>query len=81
MSQAREVMAVDISVSTDGALKIGVPHKLFSATPINVTTYRNTWEVTPDAQRFLINYSQQSAASSLPVTVVINWLSGVTTRN
>lgn len=81
ISQAREVMAVDIGVSADGALKIGVPRKLFSATPITVTSYRNSWEMTPDAQRFLINSSQQQATSSLPITVVVNWLSSVTTKN
>jgi Tol biopolymer transport system component len=81
ISPAREAMAVDVSVSNGGALKIGVPQKLFSINPINLTTYRNTWEVTPDGQRFLINSGQQQATPSIPITFVVNWRSGLTTRN
>ena len=34
------------------------------------TTY-NTWEVTPDGERFLVNSFQQTSVSILPFTVVV----------
>ena len=66
-----EVMAAAISVSGDGGLKAGVPHKLFTVNPI-----LGNWNVTPDGQRFLINNtnSQQATTTVTPITMVVNWL-------
>ena len=73
---AADVMAVDVNVSGNGALNAGVPRKLFSAAPVGVITDRNTWDVTPDAQRFLINSTQQGQTASVPpLTVILNWAS------
>jgi hypothetical protein len=68
-------MAVDISVSTGGALKAGVPHKLFHISPQLAGAVRNVWDVSPDGQRFLINSTQQASNASVPLTVIVNWLS------
>lgn len=76
VSPERDVMAVDMTVSGDGILKAGVPHKLFTANPIGLIGRRNTWEVTPDGQRFLIHTNQQETTSVVPLTVVVNWLAG-----
>jgi hypothetical protein len=55
-------------------MKAGVPHKLFATAPIGIVTDRNSWDVTPDGQRFLMN-SALSASSSggTPLTVILNW--------
>jgi Tol biopolymer transport system component len=67
-SLVQEMMAVDMSVSSDGSLKAGLPHKLFTVIPGGV------WDVTPDGQRFLINSrAQTSQATVTPLTVVVNW--------
>ncbi len=76
ISPSRDVMAVDITVSSDGALKAGVPHKLFTINPINLTTHRNSWDVTPDGQQFVVNSFQQATNAVLPITVVVNWQRG-----
>jgi eukaryotic-like serine/threonine-protein kinase len=76
-----EITAVDISTSNEGVLKAGVPHKLFSVSPTSLTTRRNSWEVTPDGQRFLIQSGQQQDGIALPLTVVVNWLAGEIGRN
>ncbi|MGD0963213.1 MAG: winged helix-turn-helix domain-containing protein [Candidatus Acidiferrales bacterium] len=54
---------------------IGRPKKLFRA-PINTSTTRNHYAVTPDGQRFLINVEDQSSYLS-PVTVMVNWIEGL----
>jgi eukaryotic-like serine/threonine-protein kinase len=50
---------------------IGQPEVLFRA-PINSTTSRNHYAVTPDGQRFLIDVEDQSSYMS-PITVVVDW--------
>jgi hypothetical protein len=69
-------MSVDIGVAADGSLTASVPHKLFSVNPVSAVAHRNTWDVTPDAERFIVNSSQQTASSSIPITVVVNWRKG-----
>jgi Tol biopolymer transport system component len=69
MSLAGEAMAVDIRTSSQTELQVGTPRKLFQANPVSVFNGRNSWDVTPDGQRFLIN----SGAGASPITVVVNW--------
>jgi hypothetical protein len=70
-------MAVDVTVFSDGVLKAGLPHKLFPITPIAIGAKRNTWDVAPDGQRFLIHTAQEQTDNSIPpLTVVVNFLSG-----
>ena len=68
-----DVMAADITVSGDGAISAGVPHKLFQAAPNGLTAARNTWEVTPDGRRFMINSNQLEGPGAVtPLTVILN---------
>jgi serine/threonine protein kinase len=73
LSTARELMAVEISTSKDGVFHAGVPQKLFQTNVANFLTNRNSYDVTPDGQRFLINSPTASAAST-PITVIVNWM-------
>jgi serine/threonine protein kinase len=72
LSLAGEAMAVDISTRKADVLEAGTPRKLFQANPVAVVQGRNSWDVTPDGQRFLIN----SGGAAPPITVVVNWLAG-----
>src|SRR5262249_9696547 len=69
LNTSYDVAAVDISTSDDGALKAGIPHKLFSGPPVALVSRRNSWEVTPDGQRFLFVSGQPSVV--VPLTVVV----------
>ena len=76
VSSAREAMAVDVGPSQGGALKAGVPQRLFPVNPTNLFNDRNSWDVTPDGQRFLaISGQTQAPGQVAPITVVVNWLS------
>jgi Tol biopolymer transport system component len=76
------VMAVDVTTSNDGALKVGVPHKLFQAAPTGLGADRNTWDTTPDGQRFLVNsVSTQEETAVTPLTIILNWRSGNSRSN
>jgi Tol biopolymer transport system component len=66
--------SVEISVAKDGTLRAGVPKALFSVRVLSRTLERNSWDVAPDGQRFLINSAGQASAGTQPITVVINWL-------
>jgi Tol biopolymer transport system component len=64
-------MAVDIlTMPGDSEFKAGVPKKLFA---VNVVTanQRNSYDVTRDGQRFLLN--TPAAAQNPTVTLVLNW--------
>jgi len=56
---------------------IGQPKQLFRA-PINTSSTRNHYAVTPDGQRFLVNVEDQNTYLS-PITVVVNWIQGLQT--
>jgi DNA-binding winged helix-turn-helix (wHTH) protein/Tol biopolymer transport system component len=57
---------------------IGRPKTLFRA-PINTSTTRNHYAVTPDGQKFIINVEDQSSYLS-PITVMVNWIDGLETK-
>lgn len=69
MSLAGEAMEVDVAAIKDNVFQAGTPQKLFQANPTAVFAGRNSWDVTLDGQRFLIN----SGGARLPLTVVVNW--------
>ena len=73
-----DVMAVDVDTSNSGVFRAGVPQKLFTVVPQSLTTARNSWDVTPDGQRFLVVSPETTAVP--PVTVVVNWLQERNTR-
>jgi len=68
-----------VSVPFDAAEppRVGRPRPLFRA-PINTSSTRNHYAVTPDGQRFLINVEDQNSYLS-PITVMVNWLQGLET--
>jgi Tol biopolymer transport system component len=55
--------------------RIGQPTPLFGA-PVNTSSTRNHYVVSPDGQRFLINVEDQSTYLS-PITVMVNWIQGL----
>jgi serine/threonine protein kinase/Tol biopolymer transport system component len=70
LSETRDVMAVPISTSADGSLNAGTPQLLFVTSAASFAE-RNSWDVAPDGQRFLVNSVPIQRA---PITVVVNWL-------
>jgi hypothetical protein len=58
-----------VKVQTGETVEAGVPKPLFS---IRIKPGGWAWDVSRDG-RFLVNDSVQSDASSLPITVVLNW--------
>jgi serine/threonine protein kinase len=72
LSETRDAMAVPVAPSGT-ALEIGTPQRLFPTTAASFAE-RNSWEVAPDGQRFLVNSVPVQRA---PITVVVNWLEGV----
>ena len=73
-----DVMAVDVDTSNADLFKAGVPQKLFTVVPHSSISPRNSWDVTPDGERFLV--VANPTATAPPVTVVVNWLRGLNTR-
>lgn len=76
-----EMMAVEVTATPDGTFKAGVPRRLFPANLATRLGDRNSWDVTRDGQRFLINAIEAQVAQALgqttpPLTVVVNWLAG-----
>ncbi len=73
-----ELMAAEISTSKDGILQVGGPHKLFQTNlgtaAIGFQGTRNSYDVAPDGQRFLVDFVP-SSTNVLPITVILNWLS------
>ena len=71
LSLDNELMAVDIDVTGD-APTVGIPHVLFQAAFRQNPPQRNSYDVTADGQRFLVNTVVEGALST-PITWVINW--------
>jgi serine/threonine protein kinase len=69
LSESRDVMAAPIATNSDGSLQAGTPQSLF-ATAAASFAERNSWDVAPDGQRFLVNSVPVQRA---PITVVVNW--------
>lgn len=67
------VMAVDIR--TEPRFEAGTPRALFQTRILPLVEARNNYDVTADGQRFLVN-SRRPEDASLPVTVVVPWVSG-----
>jgi len=65
---------MEVRTSKDGGFQAGVPRKLFQANPVTVFAPRNSWDVTPDGQRFLINSVSSARAAVASITVVVNWM-------
>src|SRR5262245_15743429 len=71
------VAAVDIA-EADGGLKIGVQRTLFDAAIRTSPRVRSSWEISRDAQRFLVNQpAQPDGGTTRPITVLVNWTQGI----
>jgi hypothetical protein len=73
-----EYSVVSVSFAPGTPPVIGRPKPLFRA-PVNTSTSRNHYAVTPDGQRFLINVEDQSSYLS-PITVMVNWTEALETK-
>ena len=71
LSLDNELMAVDIDAAGD-APTVGIPHVLFQAPFRQSPPQRNSYDVTADGQRFLVNTLVEGALSA-PITWVLNW--------
>jgi Tol biopolymer transport system component len=65
---------VRVDVKGAGTLETGPPHVLFQA-PIKVNQSQTEYSVTGDGKRFI--FREPVAESSMPITVVLNWTSGL----
>jgi Tol biopolymer transport system component len=78
ISPDRTLMSVAVAESADGrSLEIGKPTPLFQTSIAFGFTNNSGFQyaVTPDGQRFLVNTSQDTKASS--INVVVNWTEGL----
>ena len=73
ISPERKMVAVDV-IADDSTLEIGTPKVLFQTRLAGYPGPRNSYDVSADGQRFLMNNTLDQAMSlSTPNTVVINW--------
>jgi hypothetical protein len=63
-------MAVDVKLGA--TFEASVPKPLFGTCVISWAEFRNSYVVTADGQRFLIN-STLEETSTTPINVVVNW--------
>jgi Tol biopolymer transport system component len=71
------IASVDVIESND-TLRIGAQRTLFETSVRQSIRARSSWEGTPDGQRFLINtLILADSALTAPITVVVNWTSGI----
>jgi hypothetical protein len=75
-SNDNKVMAVEVTLGA--ALKFGQPKPLFPyGTPAPYDTPAYYWDATADGSRFLVNVAGTEAATSAPLTLVLNWTAGL----
>ena len=72
LSLNNELMVVDIETAGDAPM-VGIPHALFQVPFRQVPPQRNSFDVTADGQRFLVNTLVEGAGSA-PITWVLNWM-------
>lgn len=67
-----DLTLASIEVTTAPSLQVGLPRPLFTANIDNLqANASNTYEVSPDGQRFLIRVPVE--ASAAPMNVIMNW--------
>jgi serine/threonine protein kinase len=71
LSPTRKLMAVDVKLG-DNSFEAGVPKVLFQTRGLGYPGPRNSYDVSPDGQHFLI-ISTPADTPATPVTVVTNW--------
>ena len=77
-----QIMAAEITTKPgDGVFKAGVPQKLFTLDIRLGRNQRNSYDVTRDGQRFVVNRVGATVADTRStMTVVVNWLAGLNRR-
>lgn len=75
MTADRKLMAVEVR-ATSATFEAGVPRALFETRVVSFTQDRNQYLVDPDGQRFLV-CTLSEAATSGPITLVLNWTAGL----
>jgi Tol biopolymer transport system component len=70
-----DAMMMSATIDTSRQFEAGVPQPLFPSRSPNTVLGRQSYAVTRDGKRFLIPALHD--ATSMPLTVVINWLSAV----
>ena len=70
LTEDGRMMSAAIHQSSDGGIDSGQPQFLFQTRPIPKTW--NTYDVSPDGQRFLFNIPLEWTSAN-PITVVTNW--------
>jgi hypothetical protein len=70
------MVSVEVAVGKDGSLRVGRPKALFPTRVQSLSNERNSWDVSPDGQRFLMNAGGQGT-NVFPITVVLNWTTGL----
>ena len=69
------LMAVDLSGTVPGReFKAGAPQEVFTAL---VGGQTHNLDISPDGRRFLLVTTQNQAAGSTPIVIVLNWTSGI----
>ncbi|HKE28937.1 MAG TPA: protein kinase [Bryobacteraceae bacterium] len=68
-----QIMAVDVQTGPD--FHAGHPRSLFSLHPMfgRVFESKQTWDVTPDGERFLVINAPDNEETSVKMQVVVNW--------
>jgi eukaryotic-like serine/threonine-protein kinase len=81
LSAEGNMMAVEVR-TTAGGIETGIPRKLFATRIAGRDPALDTgkYDVTGDGQRFLLLQPDRNA-SSVPITVVINWLAAINERD
>ena len=74
---SRDMRLLSVEVSGGAAFHAGVPRRVFEA-PIGSNPMG--WDVTADGQRFAILQRAESSTVTPPITVVLNWPSGLGKR-
>ena len=74
MALDRKLKPVDVIASP--TFQPHIPHALFTAPIILVSTDTQRYDISPDGRRFLINTDAAEIAPS-PITVVLNWTAGL----
>ena len=73
-------VAVKIAPGSKSSFELGVPVPLFDSHIVpagSIAGVSSQYDVTADGKRFLVVTSGVGAASSPPLTVVVNWIAGL----
>ena len=67
-----------VNMTAGAKIDSSTPRELFD-TELTLSPLQDQYKVTPDGQRFLV-LKPVSEATPTPITVVVNWAAGVTSK-